>query len=58
MLYPTLILRCKAGSWEETDVSFFRLFDCEHHLHRALFLRRHDKSDIVQVEDRYIFIWR
>lgn len=57
MLYPSIILRCKAGSWEETDVSFFKLFNCEHVLQRALFERRRFKDDIVQIRDAYIFIW-
>ena len=54
---PTLILRCKAGTWEQTDVLFFKLFGCEHRLHRALFQRRRLGVDIVEIEG-YRFIWR
>lgn len=55
---PTIILRRKAGVWEETDVSFFKVFNCETVLHKALFQRRRLNSDVVQIGEDYLFIWR
>lgn len=54
---PKLIVRCKAGCWELTNLEYFTLFGMEHILQRALFQHRRFGGDLVQIDQDYLFIW-
>ena len=58
---PDLMLRQKAGSWEECDESFFNLFFSRPRcpLQRALQIRRDlaPTGRYVATVDSYIFCW-
>jgi hypothetical protein len=59
--FPDMILRQKAGTWEEIDEHFFRLFRNGEPLERAIQVRidlgRQDERRQVVTVGEYIFIW-
>lgn len=54
---PTRYFRFKYDAWEETDLSFFKVFGHLHKLHRARFLRRTTGADVITIDGYYRFVW-